>query len=198
MLGEVDDELRDRAGHRCRSASRAARRCSAPNEGLEAVHADRRHRGAGAGRLQRHRRRGRRHVHLSRRRHVACRPAAACRRAATSSTPSSARSRSTRIKLDPADNLEEFRTARRGGPRLLPARMRDWLLSSGRTAARMLIVPGARLRRHRPGAGAPFLKHPKGIRDVEEWYISTVDPQGLRPGGVRAAVRDRANRTSRR
>lgn len=74
-------------------------------------------------------------------------------------------------RLDPADNLEEF------GP-LSDADMaeyrakRDWL-DAHPGSGRILIVPGT-------GFGdialvpAPFLKHPKGIRDIEEWYISTV------------------------
>ena len=36
---------------------------------------------------------------------------------------------------------------------------------------------------------APFLKNPKGIRDIEEWYISTVYPPGLYKGGVHAMTR---------
>ena len=38
----------------------------------------------------------------------------------------------------------------------------------------------------------PWLKHPKGIRDVAEWYMSTVSPPRLRLRGLRAPVRDRA------
>jgi hypothetical protein len=73
-------------------------------------------------------------------------------------------------RLDPKDNLEEF------GPlsaedlayfeseaRRLHATDRAILANFGGTAfGDIALVP------------APWLKHPKGIRDVEEWYISTV------------------------
>ena len=38
---------------------------------------------------------------------------------------------------------------------------------------------------------APWLKHPKGIRDVAEWYMSTVTPLRLRLRVFPPAVRDR-------
>ena len=74
-------------------------------------------------------------------------------------------------KLNPEDNLEEFGT------------MSDEDLEYYQSEAEKLykntdlaIVAGF------PGTAfgdialvpAPFLKHPKGIRDIEEWYISTV------------------------
>ncbi|HUW32408.1 MAG TPA: uroporphyrinogen decarboxylase family protein, partial [Planctomycetota bacterium] len=74
-------------------------------------------------------------------------------------------------KLDPADNLEEFSL-------LSDAQVQDFA-HRAETIARqtdcgmIISLPGA-------GLGdialvpAPFLKHPKGIRDVEEWYVSTV------------------------
>jgi hypothetical protein len=72
-------------------------------------------------------------------------------------------------KLDPADNLEEF------GPiedayleqlsNVVPAaasKGRGVIAGFGGTAfGDIALVPG------------PFLKHPKGIRDVTEWYMST-------------------------
>ena len=73
-------------------------------------------------------------------------------------------------KLDPADNVEEF------GPvsdadleyyaveseRLRKASDRAILANFGGTAfGDIALVPG------------PWMKHPKGIRDVAEWYIST-------------------------
>jgi hypothetical protein len=73
-------------------------------------------------------------------------------------------------KLDPADNLEEFGPIsdadiehfRREAERL-HATGRAILANFGGTAfGDIALVP------------APFLKHPKGIRDVEEWYMSTV------------------------
>lgn len=73
-------------------------------------------------------------------------------------------------KLDPEDNLEEF------GPisdaaldhfdaesRRATATGRGVIASFGGTAlGDIALVP------------APFLTHPKGIRDVEEWYVSTL------------------------
>jgi len=75
--------------------------------------------------------------------------------------------------LDPADNLEEF------GP--VSGKELDHLRTESRRAAStgraviagfggtafgdIALVPG------------PFLKHPKGIRDVTEWYISTLTRQ---------------------
>jgi hypothetical protein len=73
-------------------------------------------------------------------------------------------------RLDPEDNLQEFgplaeetldhfeRESRRAG-----ATGRGIIASFGGTAlGDIALVPG------------PQLKHPKGIRDVEEWYVSTL------------------------
>jgi hypothetical protein len=73
-------------------------------------------------------------------------------------------------RLDPADNLEEYgpiteetlahfeRESRRAG-----ATGRGLIASFGGTAlGDIALVP------------APGLKHPKGIRDIEEWYVSTL------------------------
>lgn len=72
-------------------------------------------------------------------------------------------------KLDPRDNLEEF------GP-LSDEDLKHFVTEVKQAAAseRAVVVGFS-------GAGfgdialvpAPFLKHPKGIRDVAEWYIST-------------------------
>ena len=112
----------------------------------------------------------RRHPHVSRGRPLARRPAAGCPRAGTTSTRSSARSRST-TKLDVEDNLEEFGPIsdadlallrRRGPAACASARPRAILANFGGTAfGDIALVP------------APWLKHPKGIRDIEEWYVST-------------------------
>jgi hypothetical protein len=74
-------------------------------------------------------------------------------------------------RLDPADNKEEFSLL--GDDDLAYyAQMRQWLDARSQYGA-LLVIPGT-------GFGdialvpAPFLKHPKGIRDVEEWYVSTV------------------------
>ena len=73
-------------------------------------------------------------------------------------------------KLDPADNLEEFGLL--GAEDMAHfATKRAWC-DERPDAAALLVVPGT-------GFGdialvpAPFLKHPKGIRDVAEWYMST-------------------------
>ncbi len=76
-------------------------------------------------------------------------------------------------ELDPSDNLEEFG---RLSDRELDHFRREVerIRCSGRSAA--IVVPGA-------GLGdialvpAPFFKRPKGIRDVEEWYVSLVARQ---------------------
>ena len=73
-------------------------------------------------------------------------------------------------RLDPADNLQEFgpideatldhweREGRRAG-----ATGRGVIASFGGTAlGDIALVPG------------PQLKHPRGIRDIEEWYVSTL------------------------
>jgi len=76
-------------------------------------------------------------------------------------------------RLDPADNLEEF------GP--IPAADLEYFRAEVERAAAtgravmatfgglalgdIALVPG------------PFMKHPKGIRDVTEWYISTLTRQ---------------------
>jgi hypothetical protein len=76
-------------------------------------------------------------------------------------------------RLDPADNLEEF------GP--ISGQDLDYFAAeaeraSGTARAVMATFGGM-------GLGdialvpAPFLKHPKGIRDIEEWYISTATRQ---------------------
>ena len=74
-------------------------------------------------------------------------------------------------RLDPADNLEEFGPL--GEEDLAYYRQAAAWLDEHSDCGTVLIIPGT-------GFGdialvpAPFLKHPKGIRDVEEWYISTV------------------------
>ena len=72
-------------------------------------------------------------------------------------------------KLNPADNLEEFG--------LLDADTLPWYAQ--RIAA--LEATGAGVILTMPGTAfgdialvpAPWMKHPKGIRDIEEWYVST-------------------------
>ncbi len=76
-------------------------------------------------------------------------------------------------RLDPADNLEEF------GP------LTEDDLAYYREATQAAATSGRGVIMGLPGTGlgdialvpAPFLKHPKGIRDVAEWYMSTVSRQ---------------------
>jgi len=72
--------------------------------------------------------------------------------------------------LRPEDNLEEF------GP--LSAEDLDKLDEGVRTAAAtgraVVATPGGMAFGDIALVPAPFLKHPKGIRDIEEWYVSTV------------------------
>jgi hypothetical protein len=76
-------------------------------------------------------------------------------------------------KLNPEDNLEEF------GP--ITLQDLDYFTVEARRAA----ASGRAVMATFGGTGfgdialvpAPFLKHPKGIRDIEEWYISTVTRQ---------------------
>jgi hypothetical protein len=73
-------------------------------------------------------------------------------------------------KLDPADNLEEFGPISEAdlqyfdeASRRAAAGGRGVIANFGGTAlGDIALVP------------APFLKYPKGIRDVEEWYVSTL------------------------
>jgi hypothetical protein len=74
-------------------------------------------------------------------------------------------------KLDPADNLEEFGPISdddlayfgREAQRLYEETDKAILANFGGTAfGDIALVPG------------PWMKHPKGIRDVAEWYMSTV------------------------
>jgi hypothetical protein len=76
-------------------------------------------------------------------------------------------------KLDPADNLEEF------GP------ISDGDLAHFAREAKRAAATGRGVAANFGGTAfgdialvpAPFLKHPKGIRDIEEWYVSTVTRQ---------------------
>ncbi|MCX5655270.1 MAG: methyltransferase [Planctomycetota bacterium] len=73
-------------------------------------------------------------------------------------------------KLDPADNLEEFAPF---GPREIAYYERE----AGHLARRpdlgaILTMPGTAFG-DIALVPAPWMKHPKGIRDVAEWYMST-------------------------
>ena len=73
-------------------------------------------------------------------------------------------------KLDPADNLEEFAPF---GPQEIAYYERE--------AARLALRPDLGAILSMPGTAfgdialvpAPWMKHPKGIRDIAEWYMST-------------------------
>jgi uroporphyrinogen-III decarboxylase len=74
-------------------------------------------------------------------------------------------------KLDPADNLEDFALIGEEDLKIYEQRARELYDNTdlavtagfpGTAFGDIALVPAA------------FLKHPKGIRDIEEWYISTV------------------------
>jgi len=73
-------------------------------------------------------------------------------------------------KLDPQDNLEEFGPLSAADLAYFRER-KTWLDQRSRCGAG-LIIPGAALG-DIALVPAPFLKHPRGIRDITEWYIST-------------------------
>jgi hypothetical protein len=73
-------------------------------------------------------------------------------------------------QLDPADNLEEFG--------LLSAEDLAWYQRrieelEGLDEGIILTMPGVAFG-DIALVPAPWMKHPKGIRDIEEWYVSTV------------------------
>jgi hypothetical protein len=76
-------------------------------------------------------------------------------------------------RLNPEDNLEEF------GP--VTRRDLDYFAAEAKRAAAtgraVMATFGGTAFGDIALVPAPFLKHPKGIRDIEEWYISTVTRQ---------------------
>jgi len=72
-------------------------------------------------------------------------------------------------KLNPADNLEEF--AEFTDANLAWYRQRIAALDDGKRGI-ILTMPGAAFG-DIALVPAPWMKHPKGIRDIEEWYVST-------------------------
>ncbi|MCX6575564.1 MAG: methyltransferase [Candidatus Aminicenantes bacterium] len=76
-------------------------------------------------------------------------------------------------KLDPDDNLEEF------GP--ISERDLEYFAAASRQAAEtgrgVIATFGGTALGDIALVPAPFLKRPKGIRDIEEWYISTLTRQ---------------------
>jgi len=89
-------------------------------------------------------------------------------------------------KLNPADNLEEFTIL--GDEDLSFYEKHSQELYNNTSLAIVMAMPGmafgdiARIV-------VPFLKHPKGIRDIEEWYISTV----IRKGYIKNVFAGQAN-----
>jgi len=75
--------------------------------------------------------------------------------------------------LDPEDNLEEFRPL---SPEDLDHYKRESQLASAQNRAVVAVIGGLALG-DIALVPAPFLKDPRGIRDVSEWYMSTA----LRP-----------------
>ena len=77
-------------------------------------------------------------------------------------------------KLDPADNLEEFRPLTDEQVRDVAARAE---LAASTGCGVILGLPGTAIGDIALVPGT-FLKHPRGIRDVEEWYVSTALRKG--------------------
>jgi hypothetical protein len=82
-------------------------------------------------------------------------------------------------KLDPTDNLQEFGPL--GAEDLAYYRARKQWLEARRERGALLVIPGAAFG-DIALVPAPFLKSPRGIRAVEDWYITTK----TRPDYVRA------------
>jgi uroporphyrinogen-III decarboxylase len=76
-------------------------------------------------------------------------------------------------RLNPEDNLEEFKP-------ISPADLeyyRDASDKAARTGRAVMATFGGTGLGDIALVPAPFLKNPKGIRDIEEWYISTLTRQ---------------------
>lgn len=73
-------------------------------------------------------------------------------------------------QLDPADNLEEFGLF--SDAELAWYRQRVEELYTGTDRGIILTMPGTAFG-DIALVPAPWMKHPKGIRDIEEWYVST-------------------------
>jgi len=73
-------------------------------------------------------------------------------------------------KLDPKDNIEEFGLLNE--PDLTYFRQMKLWLEQRKGVGSILIIPGAAFG-DIALVPAPFLRQPKGIRDITEWYIST-------------------------
>lgn len=76
-------------------------------------------------------------------------------------------------RLDPKDNLEEFTPLSEASLN----HFRNALQAASTTGRGVMAGFGGTALGDIGAVPAPGLKHPKGIRDVEEWYISTVTRQ---------------------
>ena len=76
-------------------------------------------------------------------------------------------------KLDPRDNMEEFSAISDG---TLDYFERE-TMAKARTGRAVIATFGGLAFGDIALVPAPFLKHPKGIRDIEEWYVSTLTRQ---------------------
>jgi uroporphyrinogen-III decarboxylase len=74
--------------------------------------------------------------------------------------------------MDPADNLEEFGLL--GKDDLAHFRKKAQWLDERKDFGAILIAPGTAFG-DIALVPAPFLKDPKGIRDLQEWYMATVE-----------------------
>lgn len=73
-------------------------------------------------------------------------------------------------RLDPADNLEEFSLFSEA--EIMWYRKQAADLDAGEPTGVILTMPGTAFG-DIALVPAPWMKHPKGIRDIEEWYVST-------------------------
>lgn len=76
-------------------------------------------------------------------------------------------------QLDPEDNLEEFSAVTDQNLDYF----REEIKKAGGTGRAVIVTFGGMAFGDIALVPAPFLKHPKGIRDIEEWYISTIARQ---------------------
>jgi hypothetical protein len=74
-------------------------------------------------------------------------------------------------RLDPADNLEEFGLLDEADLAHY-RRQVGWLDEHARDVGVVLLAPGTAFG-DIALVPAPFLKHPRGIRDISEWYMAT-------------------------
>ena len=74
-------------------------------------------------------------------------------------------------RLDPADNLEEFSILNDADLDYYRAQKRQF--EERGDFGTLLVIPGSAFG-DIALVPAPFLRNPRGIRDIEEWYVSTV------------------------